>query len=432
MASVTRKQPKPQPLAYGDGSIFQRKSDGRWIVRVHQDGKYVQIGSSMDPDLARNILDGYKAGRAAGLSTTARDWLTVDWLEYWLSTKQPRYDRAGNRTAGVQPTTFEKYETQIRRHIVPYIGKVLPPQLVDLGKSPETILRWQHQLNASGLGADVQIEALQRLSTALDFAVGHDLILRNPADRKRGIIQRPERPLREHVKPSELDLVRLLRAIRGEPLEALVWIAMGAGFRRGEVAGLEWADVRIFNDEHGEIRAHQRVNRVGQRAQVRLSLDCGRLEREGLKSKKQPERVVTIGAEVIRVLRQRWQVQLAERTAAGNRWRGPAYIDDRPTGYLFTKSIGTPIEPDKITKFMADIRERAGLDIKRFHGLRRVFATLMNKTGAPDRVTMESGGWADLDMTHYYQDPMASQKLAAAQALDAELGRLARIAYGSD
>jgi hypothetical protein len=44
---------------------------------------------------------------------------------------------------------------------------------------------------------------------------------------------------------------------------------------------------------------------------------------------------------------------------------------------------------------------------------------------------MEMVGHADLDMTHYYQDPMASQKRDAAQALDGELRRLVDTAMGT-
>src|SRR5262249_21301817 len=145
----------------------------------------------------------------------------------WLETKTPRYDKDGILIKGVQPTTFEKYEIQIRRHIEPYIGPLLAPRLVDVD-GPQC-QRWHEALYETGLGADVLNEALQRLSAAMELAVDYDLILRNPCRR----VERPKRPERKHVKPSELDLVRLIRAIHGDPLEALVWLAMGGSGRRG-------------------------------------------------------------------------------------------------------------------------------------------------------------------------------------------------------
>jgi integrase len=200
---------------------------------------------------------------------------------------------------------------------------------------------------------------------------------------------------------------------------------MGGGFRRGEVAGLRWEDVSIFSPEHGIIHAHQRRNRLGKRAQERLGLPSD-LRRQGLK--RQSERSVDIGGLVIAILQQHWQYQLSDLQAAGAAWKGLDYDSSRPSGYLFTTRVGMPLDVDTISAFMTTVREGAGLDIERFHALRRVFTTLMNKAGVPDRVSMEMGGWADLDMTHYYQDPMASQKKAAAQALDVELRRLLELA----
>jgi len=405
---VTRT-PKPKPLEYGDGSVFQRKDTGRWIVKIRQDGRYVQIGSSMDEQVARQILVDYHADRAAGLALAGRDWLLADWLDYWLSTKQPRYDRKGNRIAGVEPTTYEKYEIELRRHVKPYIGKWLALRLVDVRK--DQVVRWQIQLNDDGRLADVQREALARLQTALELAVDHDYILRNPA---RGV-QKPRTLHRKHVQPSELDLRRLLRAIDGDALAALVWLGLGAGFRRAEIAGLQWSDVSIYADDAAEIRAHTRRNRLSRRTQRSLGLPYV-LEREGLKA--QDERVVPVAGLIVQVLRQRWAHQVAQYQTAGAAWKGPAYDPEHPSGYLFTSEVGTPLQVEKISAYMTAVRERAGLDIDRFHALRRAFTTLLSKAGVHNRVTQEMAGHADIGMTEYYQQPMQSQKRDAAQALD--------------
>jgi integrase len=411
---MTRRKQEPPPLQYGDGSITLRK-DGLYVVRVYRDGKRQAIGSSKDEQKARKILDDYRADVAAGLNPAARDWLLADWLAHCLSLRTPRYHPNGTRARGVEVLTFEKYEGQIRNHILPYIGAYLAPRLKDVNK-PQ-VERWFAALCDTRLGADVLNEALQRLSSAMEAAIDNDLILRNPC---RGI-ERLTLPQRTHPKPSELDLVRLMRAIAGDPLEALVWIAMGAGPRRGEVAALRWDDISIFSDDHAIIRFHRRRNRVTRATQARFGLPSD-YEREGLKRER--ERHTDIGGLVVVMLRQRWQHQLAERDQAGTTWKGLDFDPAHPSGYVFTNPIGLPLDVDRISDFMREIRERAGLDIDRFHALRRVLTTLMNKAGVPDRVTMEMVGHADLDQTHYYQDPMASQKRAAAQAHDAELRAL--------
>jgi integrase len=145
---------------------------------------------------------------------------------------------------------------------------------------------------------------------------------------------------REHVQPAEDDLAKLLRAIVDHPLEALVWIGLGAGLRRGEVAALQWTDITYPSQGLGTLRAHRRVNRVTARAQELLKLDGGRLEREGLKSQK--ERRIHFGGLMLEVLQRRLKHQLAQRLQAGQAWRGPDYQAGTPSGYIFTTTVGTP------------------------------------------------------------------------------------------
>jgi len=407
---------KAKKRADGDGSIARRK-DGLLIVTVREDGKKRYLGSSRDPKVARKILSDYHDARKKGLRLDG--WRLDDWLDYWLRDHMaPQYGPNGERISGVDVLTYQKYESAIRLYIKPFIGTLLPVSIVDV--QAEHVERWLRALNRAGHSADTQTNALQRLSSALDLARRRKYVEFNVAG--TDWITRPRLPTRQHVQPSENDLARLLAAIKGLPLEALVWIAMGGGFRRAEVAGLDWDDITFYGDDHAVIRAHRRRNRVGKVAQAHLGLDSGQLKREGLKTEAQ--RLVHVGGMVVQVLRQRWEAQVAERLLAGDSWKGLVYEADKPAGYLFTNSVGGPLEVDKISKFMTSVRESAGLDVKRFHGLRRAFTTLMTSAGVHDRVTMAQAGHKHLDMTHYYQDPMESQKREAAQALDAVLRRL--------
>src|SRR5205085_2656829 len=101
-----------------------------------------------------------------------------------------------------------------------------------------------------------------------------------------------------------------------------------------------------------------------------LGKGISRVEREGLKT--QDERRVHVGGLMMEVLQARWKHQVQERLDAGTRGHGPEYVASTPTGYIFTGASGTPIQPRAIDKFFAEVRERAGLDVQRFHGLRRI------------------------------------------------------------
>jgi len=159
-----------------------------------------------------------------------------------------------------------------------------------------------------------------------------------------------------------------------------------------------------------------------------LGQGVGRQEQEGLKNE-DAEKRVPVGGLVLDALRRRWVHQVAQRRAAsepGHRqWRGPEYQPDTRSGFIFTNpSDGKPMNPRSADKAFAAIRDRAGLDIERFHALRHAFTTLLRSSGTRDRVAQTLTGHRDPAMLDYYDDPMESEKVAAAQRLDARLREL--------
>jgi integrase len=419
MSSVSSKQRKPKPLAYGDGTVFQRKSDGRWIAAVRIDGRQQRIGSGLDEHTARAKLDQWHADRAAGRNPAARDWLLGDWLAHWLDYKRPQYDLRGGRVAGVEPTTWEIYEIHVRNHITPFLGSL---RLIEEELDEDRIVRWWRDLFKHGRSRDTVRKALMCLSNALELAKSRRLVTRNvitnlsKADRPPAAERIPPAP------PSEADLGRLLRLIDSDPLEAAVWLALQSGLRRGEVAGLRWEDITYLADDRAIVRARRVRNRVGRRAQAALQLNGGQLERPRLKS--QAERQVPVRLECVEALRKRWKHQLAQRLAAGSTWHGPDYQADQPTGYLFTSDLGTPLEVDQLGAYFDSVRQRAGLLDKRFHGLRHDFNSLLGLLGFDERLRMEMSGHKNVVMSHHYTHPMDTQKWAAADALGAFLHQL--------
>ena len=87
-------------------------------------------------------------------------------------------------------------------------------------------------------------------------------------------------------------------------------------------------------------------------------------------------------------------------------------------------TTGTPTRVRAIDQYVAEVRERASLDVRRFHGLRRAFTTLLDRGGVSRRVTMEMAGHREAAMTIYYQLPMESQHRAAASVVDQQLRAL--------
>jgi integrase len=282
---------------------------------------------------------------------------------------------------------------------------------------------WQADLHRRGRSANTQHDALRTLSTALELARARRHVLFNVADPKQ--VARPSVPKPVHVQPSESDLGALLRSIRGDPLEALVWLGLGSGLRRAEVAALRWEDLEWLADGGAVIVARRRVNYLGK--------GINRLEREGLKNG-DPRRRIHVGNLVVEVLGRRWQHQLEQFSQAGQtrRWTGPAFTGPEPFGYVFTSpTTGAAIQVRHIDRYFATVRDRAGLDIDRFHALRRAFTTLLDAVGASQRVGMQMAGHRTPEMFRYYQDPMESQQRGAAEDLDGKLRELLMGAEGA-
>jgi hypothetical protein len=108
-------------------------------------------------------------------------------------------------------------------------------------------------------------------------------------------------------------------------------------------------------------------------------------------------------------------------------WTAPPCPEpDARTGFIFTNPTdGTPMNPRSADKAFAAIRDRAGLDIERFHALRHAFTTLLRASGTRDRVAMKMTGHRGAAMLDYYDEGLESEQIEAAQRLD-ERSRMLR------
>ena len=98
-------------------------------------------------------------------------------------------------------------------------------------------------------------------------------------------------------------------------------------------------------------------------------------------------RNVELPAACITALRAHKERQNQERLLAGSRWR--------ETGYVFTSTIGTPIDDRKILKEFNSLVEAAKLPKQRFHDLRHACISLLAAQGVPVKVIAEIVGHSD-------------------------------------
>jgi integrase len=99
----------------GEGSIYQRKKDGRWVAQVHRDDgppKYYYGATRED---VKGKLTKALHDLQEGLPLTNDRQTVEEYLKGWLtSTAQHR----------LRPRTFVRYQQLVRTHTLPTLGKL--------------------------------------------------------------------------------------------------------------------------------------------------------------------------------------------------------------------------------------------------------------------------------------------------------------------
>ena len=131
----------------------------------------------------------------------------------------------------LRPDTCDGYEGNYRRLIGPALGGYAMGRI-----TPAVTGAWLKGID----GAAKRVEAFRTLRQVLNKAVRWNLLPYNPCDR----VEPPRKP---RYSPDVLDAegaAFYLEWFRGERIEPAVLVAIGAGLRRSEIVGLDWADLR--------------------------------------------------------------------------------------------------------------------------------------------------------------------------------------------
>ena len=332
--------------ANGDGSIRKRK-DGRW------EGRYV-VGH--DPItgkmISRNVLGKTQAEVKEKLRTAIENSKRLDYTQTGKYTVGQWMDEWFEAYAKVKvrPSSHQTYKGYIENHIKPNIGDIPIEKLTSLqlqkfyrlllteGRVP----RIESEKQPRGLSAKTVRNINQVISSAMDMAVRHKLILTNPTE---GC----ELPKVEHREMKTLPAERLgafLREAKESGVYELYYMDLATGLRRGELLGLKWEDVDLQN---GIIHVRRQVARVD-----------GEVKELPLKTKNS-YRNISISRDAV--------AMLTEMEA------------HRSSDYVFPSSTGGPISPDSVNNMLHRVLKRAGLPSIRFHDLRHTFATLALQNG---------------------------------------------------
>lgn len=309
------------------------------------------------------------------LGEQIEDWLATDGME-------------------LRPTSRSTYRRSYRSLVRPHLG-TLPVERV----TPQLLTRWLARLRGQGTAPSTILVALTVVRNALDQAVRHGQLARNPADAVQAPTRRKAR--RPALDPEHARL--LLSLLDGDRHEALYLTVLGTGLRKGEALGLRWQDVSLPGATLAVVRQKQRTQLEGVYYDEPKTA-AGR-------------RVIPLPAFAVVALRAHRAAQNAERLALGELWEDNDLVFPRPGG--------GPLPTPTLDKHYAKVQAAmvaAGLPRLTFHALRHQHASLEAQAGVTAKVLSERMGHSSIKTTmDIYVHTVSAQHRAAASALDALL-----------
>ena len=368
----------------GEGSIYKR-SDGRWAGAVtvgYRNG--TQHRKTIYGRTRKQVQERIHAAlqhQAQGIPLPGERQIVRDYLTKWLS------DVVKLR---VRARTYESYESTVRLHIQPYLGRVSLAKL-----TPQRVQTWLNDLAAAGASPRTCQYARVVLRTALNQALKWNLVVRNAA-----ALANPPRVVTREITPLDpKQAQRLLKHCTIHRLGCLFTIALSLGLRLGEALGLRWSDVDL---QQGRLH----IRRTLQRAK-------GGLVFGELKTAR-AYRILSLPNVAISTLTSHRVRQLEQRLAAGSRWSEEDLV--------FTNRKGKPLDRANVRKQFHRLLESANLPKVRIHDLRHTAATLLLLQGVNPRTVMELLGHSDVTMTlNTYSHVLVSLKEDAARRMDTAL-----------
>jgi integrase len=352
--------------ANGDGDVWPRKN---------KEGKITSYrGAYFGPDGKRRYVSGKtkeeararkrqaQADADRGLVFDAENLKVGEYLDRWLT------DSVRDT---VRQRTFERYESIVRVHIKPALGRVKLKAL-----TPNHVRSLYRQKLDSGLAPRTVNYIHTTLHKALKDAVSDGLLPRNAAT---GV--KPPRPEKPEIHPLSSEQARKLIATAheiGDRFAALYVLALHCGLREGELLGLRWDDVDLSGST---TRLH-----------IRRTLSETRTGHIFEKPKNGKGRSVKLSQKATEALKSHRKRQNEERLSVGTLWQDNDLVFPTTTGTTMTCTnlLGRHFKP---------LLRSAELPAIRLHDLRHTCATILLMAGKHPKYVQELLGHASINIT---------------------------------
>jgi len=363
---------------HGEGSLYQRKDDGRWIASVNlgndaRGKRQRRVFTATTPEAARLKREAFLDRRRDGFTMPkGRPPTVAEWCRHWLvKIAKPQ----------VEATTWERsYRPYVELHIIPFFAAMPLPELAE-----EDIEAFHARLQGRGLSAATIAQVHRIMSRAMKVAVARGRIARNPCS----FVSPPQVVREEPRTPSAEETAAILAACAQWHNGARWVLAITTGIRQGEALALRWSDTDLAS-----VPASVTIRRSAARVK-------GELSYKAPKSRKS-RRTIAIGPATVAALRKHRGAQVA---SIG--------------GLVFTDAHGRPVHPRADYGDWHALLDSLGIPRYRVHALRHGAATRLLEAGVDVRTVQEIMGHATPGFTQAtYQHVTPALHQAAADAMD--------------
>lgn len=380
---------------HNEGSIYKRK-DGRWVG---------QVQTGFKPDGKRKFTCFYGKTRkevADKIASTTNDIsknlfvepskITLeDWLWGWMLKYKKDY---------VRTSTYVRYNSLIKLHIVPEIGMI---KLKDLRSSHI------QQVYNNCVKKDLSVSAIKHIHTvfnqSLEQAICEGMIFSNPALHT----VRPKKPKKEVMVLTEKQQERLVMHLENNTIGVIIKLAISTGARAGEILALRWKNIdfekKTLSIENGMVPVYN-FGEDGKEAHY-----TGRHRIAELKTSAS-RRVIPLTDGIIRILK---EYKLNQRSYIK---RMPSNVDIFPD-MVFLNEAGNYIDINSLRRQYARILKELKIPYIKFHALRHTFATRILEKNVHPKVAQELLGHTSCSVTlDIYSHVLPSQKREAIDKIE--------------
>ena len=329
----------------GAGTL-RKRTDGRWEARVvvgyDEKGypKTKNVTSKSKTECQRK-LNELKEQFDSASDKCKSEMSFSDWLNFWFE----NYSKPALRES-----TKDFYRNLIYNYIIPEIGNIQLDKLTssDLqqfySKLKKSGRKTRTELFGEGLSDRMVRSCHTTLKSALHKAVDEGLIRSNPAI---GCKLPPKKAKEMQVLTNE-EIQRFLIQAKEDGFYEFFLLELATGMRRGEILGLQWADL---NFKTGELHITRQASVVNGKLNISVP------------KTKTSDRIVILPKVLLDMLSE-------YKKNVNSKWIFPS-----------PKNENVPRNPVSMGKSLKKILSRAECKNIRFHDLRHTFATMALENG---------------------------------------------------